>query len=794
MKNILREPLVRFTDLQGHTERGSLPVIYQAMMEGRVLSFPGLRSYQEHPWHSFLAQLGATAIERSGTGAIPRDQAEWAAALAALTPGYEDEAPWHLIQPDITRPAFMQPPGSTEESAEDYDTSREKEYSTPDAMDILINAKNHENKQAVAKNAQEDDWIFALITCQTMNGYTGGRLHGISRMNKGYSNRPGMGLAPAGTSPGGHLRRDMEALLQLRHQIMREHPYYQERNGIVLLWLEPWDGENKESLEPDVLDPLYIEVCRRIRLMASPQGEMRAVRATSGSTRINNVDRKGRTGDPWVPTSVNRDNLPMKLNTGGFNYRNMSRLLSAEIWKPAPLMLRTQQEEESRIPMELVARGMVRGKGETEGYYHRRIPLPPGTPLHILGEIARERIEQIALVDRILRHALNACLNSKGSADASKEQTRIAQQASRNLDEQMDLYFFDHAAQEAIAQVETAERREKCLPKSEPEDQAGDEAENRQKILREEWLQAEPIAHARKLLLASSQRLPCTQTQKYRARYLATTLFESRIAREFPREKKQQEAEMTTEEIEKGDEAVLNREQEKHEPAAAETGSAQTAEPGKTKPAAEGQRPNVPEGPWTDIVVRIARQLADPWFSKADLGYLQRMNTQGPYPPAMIKLLARYDLLDQVSPGSIWEEKWAVVINGLAVMTPRNLEYPPEGKYLPTAHNPTRAVGAVLAGSGADRPFYSESRMARLSSASGPAMRRIITTLARTMGKNSPCNWRQLAELVFQDGHDNQMADMARERILRAYYRTDQHRQWASWQDENKGDEAQPEN
>ena len=52
--------------------------------------------------------------------------------------------------------------------------------------------------------------------------------------------------------------------------------------GAGLLWTMPWDGTPAEALLLNRLDPLYIEVCRRIRLLLDPHGQLRGIRTSSG--------------------------------------------------------------------------------------------------------------------------------------------------------------------------------------------------------------------------------------------------------------------------------------------------------------------------------------------------------------------------------------------------------------------------------------------------------------------------------------------------------------------------------
>ena len=71
---------------------------------------------------------------------------------------------------------------------------------------MLVTAKNHDLKSSIAAQANVDDWIFALVTLQTMEGFGGVGNYGIARMNSGFGNRPAFSLAPVGQNPGAHVR------------------------------------------------------------------------------------------------------------------------------------------------------------------------------------------------------------------------------------------------------------------------------------------------------------------------------------------------------------------------------------------------------------------------------------------------------------------------------------------------------------------------------------------------------------------------------------------------------------
>ena len=416
MLNILTEAVIRLQTSPGSQQTFSMPEVYAALMVDEVEAFPALRPHQRHAWHAFLVQLGAMAMYRANVDRPPEDAEKWSRLIRALTPDYPGDEPWQLVVDDITRPAFMQPPASSKELEKDYKSVVE----TPDDLDIILMSKNHDLKSEVATRASLNDWIFALITLQTMEGFSGAGNYGISRMNGGLGSRAAFTLAPS-ARPGAHVRRDIQALLEHRPAMLAEFPMTDGAAG--LLWTMPWDGTAAESLTADRLEPYYIEVCRRIRLRRREDGTLYGIRASSKSARIEGKELKGRTGDPWVPVNRKRDNLPLTLAAGGFTYKRVTEYLSSE-WG-APPLLRPRESEQDSSHTTLVARAMVRGQGKTEGYHERIIPLRPRTVqlfgmaggTQAFGDIARERVEQVSIIQRILSHAIQV-FAARGDAGA----------------------------------------------------------------------------------------------------------------------------------------------------------------------------------------------------------------------------------------------------------------------------------------------------------------------------------------------------------------------------------------
>ena len=177
------------------------------------------------------------AVQRAGEAAPPRTAGEWGALLRGLTPEFSDDKPWQLIVDDPTQPAFMQCPAPN--ALGQY----RGRVTTPDDLDILVTAKNHDVKQAVALGCGLDDWIVALIDLQTMAGFLGAGNYGVARMNGGFSARPCLGLAPADGGLGAHLFHDLQRMLAGRASLLDSYPdYFDPEHGVTLLWLEPWDG------------------------------------------------------------------------------------------------------------------------------------------------------------------------------------------------------------------------------------------------------------------------------------------------------------------------------------------------------------------------------------------------------------------------------------------------------------------------------------------------------------------------------------------------------------------------
>jgi CRISPR system Cascade subunit CasA len=107
----------------------------------------------------FLVQLAALAQWTGGQDDPLLDEPAWRDLLLALTSG--DAEPWALIGPE-DKSAFLQP--AAPEGLNWTDVT------TPDALDLLITSRNHDLKQQIARAAEPEDWVFALVSLQTSEG------------------------------------------------------------------------------------------------------------------------------------------------------------------------------------------------------------------------------------------------------------------------------------------------------------------------------------------------------------------------------------------------------------------------------------------------------------------------------------------------------------------------------------------------------------------------------------------------------------------------------------------------
>ena len=412
MHSLLDDPLLRIRLPDNTVQGASLPQILHRLTQDNLLSFEALQAHQQQPWHSFLVQLAAMTTAREADGAPPSNADEWRDALLSLADG--DDAAWHLVVADVSRPAFLQSP--VPEGTLD-DAGYKADVPTPDQLDVLITSKSHDVKARRIRHAEPEHWIYALVTLQTMEGFLGRGNYGVVRMNGGFGNRPLVGLSPD-LSWGEHFRRDVDVLLSERDALSERYTL----DGPALLWTRPWDGAKDSAIPLDACDPYFLEVCRRIRFQ-DDDGDLVCWRANTKGQRVDAPDSlNGDTGDPWTPIEKSSGKA-LTLPGEGFTYDRLQDIVFEGEYAPPPAL---QFRDSDDGHMYVVARALVRGQGKTEGLHHRIVPVPNDALANLrkksereqLAQRAQNRVERVQEVQRSVLYPAIGTLLGGGDTDA----------------------------------------------------------------------------------------------------------------------------------------------------------------------------------------------------------------------------------------------------------------------------------------------------------------------------------------------------------------------------------------
>lgn len=380
MHDLLREPVIPVEGADAPAL--SLPAVLAALSAGREISFPGLAAHQRQAWFCFLVQLGAMALVRAASTDAPDDEAAWRDLIAALA-GDDADTAFALIVDDISRPAFLQSPIRSPQAWEKFRGPIDE----PDAIDILIVAKNHEVKSERIAFAAPHHWVYALLTLQTQQGFLGRGNYGIARMNGGFSSRAFVDRM-AGPGWAARFRRDL-ALLVKQHASSRKWNEHYYKGDIGLLWLEPWDEEKSLSLEQ--LDPYFIEICRRVRLVTH-DGKTGAMLRPSETARISAAAAKGVLGDPWAPVDTEAGTA-FTIGSAGFDYRRIVQILTDRAGLPMS-MQRDADDDDPDRELDIQFSVLVRGQGRTDGLHERVISVSHSLANRLSDEDMSERLKR----------------------------------------------------------------------------------------------------------------------------------------------------------------------------------------------------------------------------------------------------------------------------------------------------------------------------------------------------------------------------------------------------------------
>ena len=431
--NLLTEPVISVSS----TERLSLPALLAAMARGNVTQFSALRPHQRPSWHMFLVQLAALAVWTAKRIDVPDESTAWTHLLRGLTPDHADDAPWCMVVENRAKPGFLQPPAP--------ENLKWSPVATPDALDLLITARNHDIKQSVARDATIEYWLFALVSLQTSAGYDGKGNYGIARMNGGSSSRPMLGLAPAQDrnfrlNPSAWWVRDVQQLLARRKA--GDGLEFGRIGGPALLWCLDWP--EGEQLDLRQIDPWFIEICRRVRLIGAEQA-WSVLRATSTTARIDAKMFHGNVGDPWVPVHIS-EGKSLTLGSGDFHYKQLRELMFGGDWR-VPVLATLGPNEQIGDKL-LVAEALSRGNCKTEGFKSRIVPVPDGVvrlfQSRTAAKLSAEQMEEIKAFDEALRNAV-ALLAARGDQGSMrKAQYGFSRPTSKRFDRTADRLFFPH--------------------------------------------------------------------------------------------------------------------------------------------------------------------------------------------------------------------------------------------------------------------------------------------------------------------------------------------------------------
>lgn len=353
--------------------RLSLPEVLARLSEGQNLQFTSLRPHQAPAWHAFLVQLGFLALDAEADPQIQATAEVWAARLLALTAGQGDEAAWCLVNSNWQQPAFLQVPVSAARVA-DYKHTADAAQD----VDVLVTARHHDEKSGKLPLAADtlDCLVYAMVCLQGWSSFMGRGNYNTMRMNGGFSSRPQFRLAYEPRGTGSEFVRDLSVLLASTEQLVLEAEALRFGTGIdaphKLLWLLPWETG---ALALEVVHPLCLEVCRRVRLIEL-NGQLRLRRASSEAMRVEAKHLAGCVMDPWVPILIEGAPKALTAQAHTLSYRSLTGLLFDRSKVRLPLLaVPSEAERRTNRSAILLAQVLVSGDGRTDGLLKREVAI-----------------------------------------------------------------------------------------------------------------------------------------------------------------------------------------------------------------------------------------------------------------------------------------------------------------------------------------------------------------------------------------------------------------------------------
>ncbi|HOM08215.1 MAG TPA: type I-E CRISPR-associated protein Cse1/CasA [Syntrophales bacterium] len=390
--NLLYDPIIGVETDAGR-EDVDLPRLMALLGAGRIDAYTGQRPHQADAWHVFTVQLAVSVLARQPTssiGAPPADPGFWREGLLSLAGG--DPHAWALVVDDVRRPAFFQHPLKDEEELEKVFKPEEPKARTPDELDVLVTAKDHDVKASRLPDDDLESWMYALVTYQTISGYLGSGNYGIVRMKGNEGSRPIVALVRS-VHPSQRFREEVAVVGAMRNSLLGP-PFGYRDDGVVLTWCGSWDRVSHQYHLTD-LDPFFIEAPRAVRLVRRGRGAV-ALGATTKARQIGPKSlENGDVGDPWIPVQTDnkkKGRAALSVSGSGWTPELVCRLLFEEGYELTPL----QRPRPAAGALWFVASVLVRGQGTTEGFHRFLLPVPPEAQRRLLVKAERDRLSIFA--------------------------------------------------------------------------------------------------------------------------------------------------------------------------------------------------------------------------------------------------------------------------------------------------------------------------------------------------------------------------------------------------------------
>ena len=386
MHDLLHDPLIGIQTRAGPA-RVNLPELLAGLSAGEVEAYTGLRAHQADPWHVFLVQVAASVMARHSEATLPPDAAFWRTGLLDIADGCASA--WELQVDNVTQAAFLQHPLS---SANELSVFKPKAH-TPDELDVLVTAKDHDVKMARMRADDAESWLYAMLVYQTTSGYLGASNFGTVRMNGGFASRCVVSLV-SGTAISQRFVEELAAVMAMRDSVLAGGLGFVER-GTALTWLRPWSRQQSQYVLRD-LEPWFIEAVRPLRLVAH-DGGLVAFGASSRARQIGpGTLENGDVGDPWLPINVTdrkKGRSALTPSATGWTPDLIARMLFQRGIELTPLARpRTGMQGNAWF----IGSVLVRGQGTTEGFHRFAIPVPANARRGLQRGDERERLGRFA--------------------------------------------------------------------------------------------------------------------------------------------------------------------------------------------------------------------------------------------------------------------------------------------------------------------------------------------------------------------------------------------------------------